>query len=422
MEDPRGLTEDEAVAEAGRCLSCKKPRCIPACPIPQDVPGYVDAIAREDFKEALRIIMRDNPLPRTCAMVCPHPCQGECLKGRKERAINISGLKGFAAWAVDPKELGIEPGSPTGRTVGVIGSGPAGLSLAYHLALRGHRVTIYEEMEVPGGMLAVGIPEFRLPKALVQEEIDFIKGLGVEIRTGTRVGSIDELDHDAVFIGVGAHVPVRLDLGGSDLDGVHYGIAFLEAVNQGMRPRLGRRVAVIGGGNAAIDAARTALRVGAREVTVLYRRSEKEMPAYREEVEAAEREGVRFRYLTSPVCVLGEGGSVEALECIRMELGEPDASGRRRPVAVEGSEFTIPVDSVILAIGQYPDVSWVEKEGVRLTRRRTIRASRGSCQTSREGVFAGGDCVTGPGIVAGAIGAGRRAAMAMDRYLREKKG
>jgi glutamate synthase (NADPH/NADH) small chain len=414
---PPGYTEEEAIVEARRCLACKKPKCTPACPLHQDVPGYVGAIGEEDFEEALRIIMRDNPLPGTCGRVCPHPCQGECVLGRKGEPTSIARLKRFAADQVDPSELGIEPGKPTGKEVGIIGSGPAGLGAAYHLALQGHRAVVYESFEVPGGMLAVGIPEYRLPRAVVKREVDFIRGMGVEIRTGEKVTSLEDLDHDAVFIGVGAHIPVRLNIKGTGLFGVDYGTPFLKGVNLGKRAALGKRVAVIGGGNVAIDSARTARRLGAEEVMVLYRRSAREMPAFREEVEAAEEDGVRIEYLTAPVRVLGDGVSVKALECIRMELGECDGSGRCRPVPVEGSEFVIPVDRVIPAISQYPDVEWLAGD-IGISRRRTIKVDPETGHTEKEGVFAGGDCVTGPATVVDAIAAGKRAALAINEYLR----
>jgi len=411
------FTEEEAVAEARRCLACKKPGCVPTCPIHQDVPGYVGAIAREDYREALRIIMRDNPFPGSCGRVCPHPCQGRCVLGKKEEPTSIARLKRFAADAVDARSLGILPGEDTGKEVGIVGSGPAGLSAAYHLALMGHKVVVYESFPVAGGMLAVGIPEYRLPRSVVEAEVDFIRGLGVDIRTGVKVTSLDDLDHDAIFIGVGAHLPVRLNIEGAGLFGVDYGTPFLEGVNLGKRPVLGRRGAVIGGGNVAVDAARTAKRLGAREVMVIYRRSEKEMPAYREEVEAAEEEGIEFHFLTAPVRILGQDGHVKALECIRMELGECDESGRCRPVPLEGSEFTIPVDNVIPAISQYPEVSWLAGKEIEITGRKTIGVDRETGRTAKEGVFAGGDCATGPATVAHAIAAGKRAALGINEYL-----
>jgi glutamate synthase (NADPH/NADH) small chain len=412
-------TEEEAIAEAERCISCKKPLCIEACPIRQDVPGYVAQIAEGNFGEALRIIMKDNPFPGSCGRVCPHPCEGRCIMGKKWESAAIAHLKRFAADNADQKSLGIKPGKPTGKDVGIIGSGPAGMSLAYQLALMGHKAVVYESFEVAGGMLSVGIPEYRLPKAVVKKEIDFIKSLGVEIRTGAKVASIEDLDHDAVFIGVGAHVPMEFDIEGIELSGVEYGTSFLEAANLGERPRVGKRVAVIGGGNVAIDAARTAVRLGAAEVMVIYRRSQKEMPAYDEDVEAAEEEGVRMRYLTAPTRILGENGRATALECIRMELGECDESGRCRPIPIEGSEFTIEVDTVIPSISQVPDLSCVPGARLVISRRKTLVADLDTGSTKEKGIFAGGDCVTGPATVVEAIAAGKRAANSIDDYLKE---
>lgn len=414
-----GYTEEEAVAEAERCLSCKKPLCIKACPIPQDIHGYVTQIAKGNFEEALRIIMKDSPFPGSCGRVCPHPCEERCIMKKKGGPIAIARLKRFAADSVDPFRIGIEPGEPTGKKVGIVGSGPAGLSLAYHLALLGHKAVVYESFEVAGGMLAVGIPEYRLPKSVVKREVDFIKSLGVEVRTGAKVSSLEELDHDAVFIGVGAHVPIGLNIEGMELSGVEYGPLFLEAVNLGKRPDIGERVAVVGGGNVAIDTARTALRLGAEEVIVVYRRSQKEMPAYKEEVKAAEEEGVQMYYLTAPLRILGKNGRVKALECIQTQLGECDASGRCRPVPIKGSEFTIKVDTVIPAISQVPDLSWVPEGKLEISKKKTLAADPKTGSTKQKRVFAGGDCVTGPATVADAIAAGKRAARSIHEYLEE---
>ncbi len=411
-----GYTEEEAVAEAKRCLSCENPKCIKACPLNQDVPGYVIQIAEGNFDEALRIIMKDNPFPRICGRVCPHPCEGRCLVGVKKEPIAIAGLKRFAADNVDVGKLGIKPGKPTGKEVGIVGSGPVGLSLAYQLAILGHKAVVYESFKVAGGMLAVGIPEYRLPKAIVKKEVYFIESLGVEVMTNTKVTSLEELDHDAVFIGVGAHVPIRLDIEGLELSGVEYGISFLEAANLGMKSKVCGKVAVIGGGNVAVDAARTALRLGAGEVTVVYRRSSREMSAYEGEVEAAEQEGVRMRYLTAPVRLLGESGRVKAIECVRMRLEEQDASGRCRPTPIKGSEFTIGVDIVIPAISQMPDLSWLPR-GTEISEKKTLAADPKTGSTKEKGIFAGGDCVTGPATVVGAIAAGKRAASAIHEYL-----
>ncbi len=416
-EVSRVYTEDEAVSEAKRCISCKNPLCVKACPISQDVPGYVARISEGDFEGALKIIMKDNPFPGSCGRICPHPCEGRCILKKKGNAISIMRLKRFVADRVDPAKSGIKQGKPTGKTVGVIGSGPAGLSSAYYLALSGHSPVVYESFKTPGGMLTLGIPEYRLPRAVVKKEIEFIKSLGVKIKTGVKVGSLDELNHDAIFIGVGAHLPMQLNLEGMELSGIEYGISFLKSVNQNKKPKIGKKIAVIGGGSVAIDASRTALRLGGEEVVVLYRRSSGEMPAYKEEIEAAEEEGIQIHYLTSPVRVLGENGKVKALECIRNELGECDSRGRCRPVPLKGSEFTIDVDTVIPAISQIPDLSWVPEGKLEITKNRTLSADQNTASTKMKGIFAGGDCVSGPATVVDAIAAGKRAASSIDRYF-----
>lgn len=410
-----GFGVEQAVAEAKGCLSCKKPGCIKACPIPQDIPGYITQIAGGNFEEALRIIMRDNPFPGTCGRVCPHPCQKHCIRGNKGTSTAIARLKRFAADSIDPKSLGIKPGEPTGKKVCIVGSGPAGLSCAYFLSLMGHKAYVREGNKIPGGMIGVGIPEFRLPKSVVKEEIDFIKSLGVEIEAGAYVRSLDDLDCDAIFIGIGAHAPRKLDIEGAELDGVLFGTRFLKDVNKGESPMIGKKVAVIGGGDVAIDAARTALRMGGEEVTIIYRRSKKEMPAYDEDLE----EGVKIQYLASPVKIIGEGGKVKAIECIKNELGECDESGRRRPVPIEGSEFTIEVGTVIIAIGQRPHIKFISDGKIDITGRDTIAADAKTTKTNKKGIFAGGDCVTGPASVVEAIAAGKRAAHSIDEYLKE---
>jgi glutamate synthase (NADPH/NADH) small chain len=415
-----GFTEAEAIEEAEGCLSCKKPKCIEACPTNQDVPGYVAQIAEGNLKEALRIIMRDNPFPGTCGRVCPHPCQQNCIRGKKGTATSIARLKRFAADNADPYSLGIKPGEPTGKSVCIVGSGPAGLACAYFLSLSGHDVVVREHDEVPGGMPAVAIPHFRLPKSIVEGEIEFIKSMGVEIETGAYVRSLDELDCDAVFIAVGAHSPRELNIDGVGLNGAVYGTLFLKSVNKGERPDIGKKVVVIGGGDVAIDAARMALRMGAEDVMIIYRRSEKEMPAYDEDLKEAEEEGVKIQYLATPVKIIGEGGKVKAVEFIKNELGECDESGRCRPEPIVGSEFTVEADNVLLAIGQGPHLGFIEGEKVLITERNTVAADTQSMETNEKGIFAGGDCVTGPASVVEAIAAGKRAAIAIDDYLKEK--
>lgn len=414
-----GFTKAEAMEEAEKCLSCKKPGCIKGCPIPQDVPGYVAKIAEGSFEEALRIIMRDNPFPGTCGRVCPHPCQERCIKGKKGTSTAVARLKRFAADNVDPKSLGIKPGAPTGKKVCIIGSGPAGLSCAYFLSLMGHETVVRECSETPGGMPVVGIPQFRLPKSVVEGEIEFIKSMGVSIETGAYVGSLDDLACDAVFIGIGAHNPRELNIAGADLEDVLYGTLFLKDMNMGKKPDIGKKVAVIGGGDVAIDAARTALRVGAEEVTIIYRRSEREMPAYDEDIKEAEKEGVKIRYLASPTRIIGEGRKVKAIEFIKNELGECDDSGRCRPEPVAGSEFEVEVDTVIVAIGQAPHLKFISDDKVLITKKNTIATDPDTAKTNAKGIFAGGDCVTGPASMVEAIASGKRAARAIDDYLKE---
>jgi glutamate synthase (NADPH/NADH) small chain len=415
-----GFTESEAVAEAKDCLSCKKPGCIKGCPIPQDVPGYVAQIAKGNFEEALRIIMRDNPFPGTCGRVCPHPCQQNCIKGKKGTSTAIARLKRFAADNVDPYSLGIKPGEPTGKKVCIVGSGPAGLACAYFLSLMGHDAVVREHDEVPGGMPAVAIPQFRLPKSIVEGEVEFIKSMGVSIETGACVRSLDELYCDAVFIAVGAHSPRELSIDGARLDGAVYGTLFLKSINKGGRPDIGNRVAVIGGGDVAIDAARMALRMGAEDVMIIYRRSKDEMPAYDEDIKEAEDEGVKIQYLASPTRIISEGRKVKAVECIKNELGECDESGRCTPVPIEGSEFKVDADYVIIAIGQGARLGFISDGKIDITKRNTIAADPETAKTNAKGIFAGGDCVTGPASVVEAIAAGKRAARAIDEYLKKE--
>jgi glutamate synthase (NADPH/NADH) small chain len=414
-----GYTEEEAIIEARRCLSCKESRCVEACPASVNAPAYIKQIAEENFVEALRVIMEDNPLPGTCGRVCPHPCEGQCLRGNKGEAIAIAWLKRFVADAVDASQLKIEPQQPTNKIVAIVGSGPAGLTAAYALRLLGHKVTVLESLPVVGGMLAVGIPGYRLPKHVIQKEIGFIKSLGVEIQTNTKINSLDELfnqGYDAIFIGVGAHLSRRLDIEGTDLQGVLYATPFLKEVNLGNKVQLGHRVAVIGGGNVAIDAVRTALRLGSKQAFIVYRRSIEEMPASREEIEEAEEEGVKIHFLAAPTKIIGRNGRVIGMECIRMELGEKDSSGRRRPVPIEGSEFDLELDNVILAISQSPDLSWLPKGRLEISRG-TLVVNPETCATNRKGVYAGGDVVK-PATVIEAIAAGKTAAKAIHSYLR----
>ncbi len=403
------------------------PPCRVACPAGVDIQGYVALISQGKFKEALSLIRQKITLPATVGRVCTHPCETECNRGEVDEPIAIAALKRFVA----DYELtvGVEEVTPAPRTkdekVAVIGSGPAGLTAAHDLVLMGYEVTIFEALPVPGGMLAVGIPEYRLPKKVLQTEIEAIQKLGVEIKLNSPVGknglTLDDLrqqDHKAIFIAVGAHRSMKLDIPGENLKGVYHGVSFLKDVNLGKKVMVGEKVAVVGGGNVAIDAARTALRLGSREVTILYRRSRQEMPASQEEIAEAEHEGVKIHYLATPVTILGKDRKVVGMKCIRMKLGEPDASGRRRPIPIKDSEFTIDVDMVIPAIGQVPDLAFLpENSSFQVSPRGTFEVDSKSLATAIPGVFAGGDAVLGPASVVQAIATGHRAATAIDNYL-----
>jgi len=402
--------------------------CKAACPVGLDIQGYVALISQGKFKEAFHLIRQKVVLPATVGRVCTHPCERECNRGKMDEPIAIAALKRFVA----DHELaaGAEEIVPAPRTqdakVAVIGSGPAGLTAANDLVLMGYGVTVFEALPVPGGMLAVGIPDYRLPKEVLRGEIEGIQRLGVEIKLNSPVGkkglTLDKLrkeGYKAILIAVGAHKSAKLDIPGEDFEGVYHGVSFLRDVNLGEKVTPGRKIAVVGGGNVAIDAARTALRLGSREVTIVYRRSRREMPANDEEIAEAEHEGVKIQYLVNPVRILGEDGRVSGMECIRMELGEPDASGRRRPIAIEGSQFAMDVDMVILALGQSPDLALLSKDsGFQVSPRGTLVVDSKSLATSMPGVFAGGDAVLGPATVVQAMEAGHRAAIGIDSYLR----
>lgn len=439
-EVPYGYTPEEAIQEAKRCLQCRNAPCIGGCPVGIDIPRFIARVAEGDFRGAIRVIKESNNLPAICGRVCPQEtqCQGVCTLGRKFEPVAIGRLERFVADWERANGVELPPvGEPTGFRVAVVGSGPAGLACAVDLRRFGHAVTMFEALHEPGGVLMYGIPEFRLPKDIVRAEIATLKEMGVEIVTDAVVGktfTVDELLSDgyqAVFVGTGAGLPRFLGVPGESLIGVYSANEFLTRVNL-MRAylfpeydtpvKVGRRVAVIGGGNVAMDAARTALRLGAEEVLVLYRRTEAEMPARREEIHHAKEEGVVFQFLVSPVRFLGEHGELSGVECVRMELGEPDESGRRRPVPIEGSEFVITIETAIIAIGNQPHPLVPRTTpGLSVTRWGTIQADEEGA-TSREGVFAGGDIVTGAATVISAMGAGKRAAAAIDRYLRAKAG
>ncbi|MCK5434716.1 MAG: NADH-quinone oxidoreductase subunit NuoF [Dehalococcoidales bacterium] len=414
---------------AASCETLVYAPCEHVCPVNVDAVGYIALIAEGRFEEALNLIRQRNPLPGVCGQVCNHPCEVKCKRGDIDEPIAIASLKRFVADY--ERGLGIETkvavGQPKYEKVAIVGSGPAGLTSAFHLAKQGYKVTIFEVLPVAGGMLVTGIPEYRLPREVVHRDIEFITSLGVEIKTNTPIGkdlSIDgllEQGYKAIFIAIGAHKGQRLGIPGDDLEGVFDGVSFLRDMNLGKNLRLKGKVVVIGGGNVAIDAARSALRLGAEEVSIVYRRSRQEMPANMEEIAEAEYEGVKIVYLAAPTGLLGKNGKVKSMECIRMELGEYDASGRRRPIAIEGSEFSMELDTVITAIGQTPDLSFLPPDnGLEITKRQTFVVDPVTMVTSRPGIFAGGDVVTGPATVIEAIAAGERAAISIHRYLRGK--
>lgn len=431
-----GYTEEEAVAEAKRCLNCKNPQCMTKCPVSVNIPEFIHEIAEGNFAEAAKVLAKYTALPAVCGRVCPQEsqCESKCVLGNKGDAVAIGKLERFAAdWA---REHNIEVATAkekNGHKVAVIGSGPAGITCAGDLAKEGYDVTIYEALHKPGGVLVYGIPEFRLPKdTVVKHEIENLKKLGVKIETNVIVGrtiTIDDLfekgNYDAVFIGSGAGLPKFMGIPGENYNGVFSANEFLTRNNL-MKAfkdeydtpiKVGKKVAVVGGGNVAMDAARTAKRLGA-EVWIVYRRSEEELPARAEEVHHAKEEGINFELLTNPIEIVGdEKGWVKGIKCVRMELGEPDKSGRRRPEPIEGSEFEFEVDTVIMSLGTSPNpLIPSTTKGLEVDKRRCIVADE-SGRTSREGVFAGGDAVTGAATVILAMGAGKEAAAAIDEYI-----
>jgi len=436
-----GFSEEEAKEEASRCLQCKEPPCIKGCPVGIDIPAFIKLIKEGKQKEALEKIKEKNNLPAVCGRVCPQEdqCEAVCVLNKKKIPINIGALERYAA---DYENVTKSPSHQVtsvkkiSAKVAVVGSGPAGLTCAADLAKMGYQVTLFESLHVPGGVLVYGIPEFRLPKKIVGNEIEYIKGLGVDIKTDTLIGytyTLEELFKEgfrAIFIAVGAGLPQFLGIVGENLDRVYSANEFLTRVNlmkaykfpEYATPiNIGKKVAVIGGGNVALDCARAALRLG-REVTLVYRRTEKEMPGRIEEVENAKTEGVVFKFLTQPVKILGdEKGFVKGLECIRMELGEPDESGRKRPVPLKNSNFILGVDTVIVAIGQSPNPLLARvSAGLKTNKDRTIAVEK-NFMTSLLGVFAGGDIITGADTVISAMAAGKKAALAIDRYIKWKK-
>jgi glutamate synthase (NADPH/NADH) small chain len=435
-----GYNMEEAMSEAERCLNCKKPKCVPACPVTIDIPGFIRELKVGNVGEAAKVIARSSCLPAVCGRVCPQEeqCEGDCIVGLRGEAVNIGKLERFVAdWSRQNNIEFTEKQPANGMKVAVIGSGPAGLSCAGDLAKMGYDVTIFEALHEPGGVLVYGIPEFRLPKeAVVREEINLLKKLGVKLETNVIIGrtvTIEELfkdeDFKAVFVGSGAGLPKFMGIPGENSNGVMSANEYLTRANLMKAFRndydtpitMGKKVAVVGAGNVAMDAARTAVRLGA-ESYIVYRRSEKEIPARIEEVHHAKEEGVIFNLLVNPVAILAdEKGWVKGLRCVRMELGEPDESGRRRPVEMKGSEFDIECDSVIMSLGTSPNPLIASTtEGINTNRHGCILIDEASGESSREGIFAGGDAVTGSATVILAMSAGRKAAAGIDKYIKEK--
>ncbi|MEJ5349287.1 MAG: NAD(P)-binding protein [Desulfosoma sp.] len=411
----------------GDCVKLAPAPCQMACPAGLDVPSYVTLIGMGREAEAISIIREDNPFPWVCGLVCTHPCEFMCVRGRVDKPIAIRDLKGYAAERAMSRMEYVNPPAPplNGRKVCVVGAGPAGLTAAYFLRLKGYHVTVIEALPVAGGMMMVGIPRFRLPREVIDREVAMIEDLGVEIRLNTRLGkdvTIEQLraeGYEAFLIAIGAHSSYKLMISGEDdYPQVISAVDFLRQVALGERHAPGKKVAVIGGGNVAIDAARTCIRLGCESVTLLYRRTRSEMPAHEVEVRQAEEEGVQFQFLTIPVEIKGKDGRVTALRCLRAELGEPDPSGRRRPVPVEGSDHELDVDCVIAAIGQVINPEGLDRlDRLAWSKRGTIKTNTATMETTEEGVFAAGDVVTGPATVIEAIGMGKVAADAIDRYL-----
>ena len=432
-----GYNAEEAQLEATRCLSCKNPRCVSACPVNIQIPSFISKVVEGDFAGAASVIAQDSSLPAICGRVCPQEtqCEGSCILGVKGEPVAIGKLERFVAdWSRENGGVKTEVAEPNGHKVAVIGSGPAGLACASDLAKLGYDVTIFEALHRPGGVLVYGIPEFRLPKdEVVEAEINEVRALGVKIETDVIAGRtvtidslLDDEGFDAVFIGSGAGLPKFMNIPGENLNGVFSANEFLTRNNlmkayrdDYMTPiHAGKKVVVVGGGNVAMDAARTALRLGA-ETTIVYRRTENELPARREEVHHAKEEGIQFAMLTNPVEILGdEKGWVRAVKCIRMELGEPDESGRRSPVAVPGSEFEIETETVIMSLGTSPNPLIAKTTGGLETNRRGCLVADENGATTRAGVFAGGDAVTGAATVILAMGAGRKAAAAIHEYVK----
>jgi glutamate synthase (NADPH/NADH) small chain len=436
-EVPHGYTEEMAMEEANRCLQCKKPECIKGCPVNINIPEFVKYIAEGQYDASIRSLKDQNSLPAVCGRVCPQEtqCEAFCIVGKKNEPVAIGRLERFGAdWE---RAKGVAPPDQipsNGHKVAIIGAGPAGLTCAGDLAKSGYQVTIYESLHVPGGVLVYGIPQFRLPKEIVFAEVDYIKDLGVDLQLNMVVGKVQNLQelfdqgYEAVFIGTGAGLPMFMRIPGEDLNGVYSANEYLTRINLMKAYKfpewdtpvsVGKRVAVIGGGNVAMDAARCSLRLpGVEEVHIVYRRSSEEMPARHEETEHAKEEGVIIDVLTNPIQYIGEGGWVKKAELVKQELGEPDDSGRRRPIPIEGSNYFMDVDTVVVAIGQRPSpIVPLTAPDLKTRANGTVVTDEETCATSIPGVFAGGDVATGAATVISAMGAGKRAAASIHEYI-----
>ena len=434
-----GYNMEEAMEEASRCLNCKNAKCIQGCPVSIDIPAFIERVANEDMEGAFEILSASSALPAVCGRVCPqeNQCEGKCVRGIKGESVGIGRLERFVA-DYHREHATATPKVPeqNGHKVAIIGAGPSGLTAAGDLAKLGYKVTVYEALHVAGGVLSYGIPQFRLPKEIVQKEIDNLKAIGVDIETNMVIGkvlTIDELfemGNEAVYIASGAGLPRFMNIPGESLNGVYSANEFLTRINlmkaykEGSKTPIkhSKNVAVVGGGNVAMDAARSAKRLGAENVYIVYRRSMNELPARKEEVEHAEEEGIIFKTLTNPVEVIGdENGNVCGMKCVEMELGEPDESGRRRPVVKEGSELTLDIDTMIMSIGTSPNpLIRSTTPGLDTNKHGCIITDGEDGLTTREGVYAGGDAVTGAATVILAMGAGKSAAKAIDEYIKNK--
>jgi len=440
-EVPYGYNEEEAIAEASRCLQCKTKPCVNGCPVEIDIPAFILAIKEKQYRDAINIIKQTNNLPAVCGRVCPQEdqCEEVCVLQKAGKPINIGALERFAAdWGMENNASSEEKANAnrTGEKVAVIGAGPAGLTCASDLSNSGYNVTVFEALHSPGGVLTYGIPEFRLPKDIVMAEVAGIETSGVEMKYNYIIGKIKTIDNlreegfKAFFVASGAGLPYFMSIPGENLNGVYSANEFLTRVNLMKAYKfpeydtpinVGKKVAVVGAGNVAMDSARSALRLGAEKVYIVYRRTEQEMPARIDEIHHAKEEGIEFHLLTSPIEIVGdESGEVKKLICLKNELGEPDDSGRRRPVPVEGSEFELEMDTVIIAIGNGPNPVLLDTiEGLELNRWGNIKADEETYRTNIEDIFAGGDIVTGAATVIAAMGAGKQAARSIDKYLKK---